>query len=294
MLIDEGYMPFIGYQTWYRIVGKKNAHKKPLLLLHGGPGSTHNYFEVLDKLAVQDERQLVMYDQIGCGESYVENRPDLWHMDTWIAELVALRQHLQLDGIHLLGQSWGGMLALEYLCNHTATGVASIVLSSTHPASWMWQQEQQRLVNYLPVAMRQAIEKAASTGDYTHADYIAAETEYMLRHAVGEVTEQTPECVRRPAKKGRQSYLVAWGPNEFTASGTLRDYDVTTRLADIKQPTLIVSGGDDLCTPYIAKYMYDNIPDARWELFRHCRHSCFVEHNDKYITLMQQWLNNYD
>ena len=97
MEIREGYMPFKGYKTYYRIVGKKTGDKKPLVLLHGGPGSTHNYFEVLDRLAEEDGRELVMYDQIGCGESYVENRPDLWTAETWIEELKALREHLGLD-----------------------------------------------------------------------------------------------------------------------------------------------------------------------------------------------------
>ena len=68
MEIREGYMPFMGYQTYYRMVGTLTGNKKPLILLHGGPGSTHNYFEVLDRLAEEDVRQQVMYDQIGCGE----------------------------------------------------------------------------------------------------------------------------------------------------------------------------------------------------------------------------------
>ena len=97
MEIREGYMPFKEYKTYYRIVGKKTGNKKTLVLLHGGPGSTHNYFEVLDRLAEEDGRELVMYDQIGCGESYVDNRPDLWKAETWIEELKAIREHLGLD-----------------------------------------------------------------------------------------------------------------------------------------------------------------------------------------------------
>ena len=108
MEIREGYMPFMGYQTYYRMVGTQTGNKKPLILLHGGPGSTHNYFEVLDRLAEEDGRQLVMYDQIGCGESYVEDRPDLWNAEVWIRELEELRSHLGLSQAHLLGQSWGG------------------------------------------------------------------------------------------------------------------------------------------------------------------------------------------
>ena len=71
--VKEGYMPFLDYKVYYRIVGESKGKKKPLLLLHGGPGSTHNYFEVLDKLSVLDDRMIISYDQLGCGNSFVED-----------------------------------------------------------------------------------------------------------------------------------------------------------------------------------------------------------------------------
>ena len=89
-------------------------------------------------MAEMDNRQIIMYDQIGCGESFVENRPDLWNKEVWIEELMSLRKHLGLDEVHILGQSWGGMQLLEYICNYKPEGVKSIILSSTLPASWMW------------------------------------------------------------------------------------------------------------------------------------------------------------
>lgn len=294
MEIREGYMPYLEYKTYYRIVGKKTGDKKPLVLLHGGPGSTHNYFEVLDRLAEEDGRELIMYDQIGCGESYVENRPDLWRPEVWVEELIQLRKHLGLSEMHLLGQSWGGMLLLDYVCNYKPEGLKSLILSSTLPASWMWGEEQHRMIKELPREMQDAIEKATSTGDYSDPVYVAAETEYMLRHAAGAVTEDSPECLRRPVKKGGEAYVVGWGPNEYTPMGTLKDYDVTKQLKDIKEPTLVVNGGNDLCTPYIAKYMYDRIPNSKWELFQYCRHMCFVEDNDKYVEMMKEWLNAND
>ena len=106
MKIVEGYMPFLEYQTYYRIVGEK-TDKAPLVLLHGGPGSTHNYFEVLDRLAEEDGRQIIMYDQIGCGNSYVDNRPDLWNAETWANELIALRKHLGIEEMHLCPRADG-------------------------------------------------------------------------------------------------------------------------------------------------------------------------------------------
>ena len=294
MEIREGYMPFLEYKTYYRVVGKNTGNKKPLVLLHCGPVSTHNYFEVLDRVAEEDGRQLVMYDQIGCGNSYVENRPDLWNSKVWIEELIELRKHLGLDEIHLLGQSWGGMQTLEYVCNYKPEGLKSIILSSTLPASWLWAEEAQRMIAQMPQDMQDAIKKATESGDYSSPEYQAAEAEYMRQHCAGEVTENDPECLRRPKKAGRESYVVGWGPNEFTPLGTLKDYDVIDQLGDIKEPALIINGGNDLCTPYVAKFMYDRIPNSEWELFRTCRHMCFVEENDHYVEVLKKWMNKND
>lgn len=293
MKINEGYMPFMGYKTYYRTVGER-TDKAPLILLHGGPGSTHNYFEVLDRVAEEDGRMLVMYDQIGCGNSYVDGRPELWKAETWVNELIALRKHLGLDTCHLLGQSWGGMLLLTYICGYEHSGVKSGILSSTLPASWLWGIEQARMIKELPEEYQEAIKTATETGDYSSDIYQRAEEEYMLRHAAGKPDPDGPECLLRKKRTGRESYVVGWGPNEYTPMGTLKDYDVIDKLKDIKEPCLVINGGNDLCTPYIAKIMYDNIPNSRWELFRECRHMCFVEDNDHYVEVLKEWLNEKD
>ena len=293
MKINEGYMPFMGHHTYYRTVGER-TDKAPLILLHGGPGSTHNYFEVLDRVAEEDGRMLVMYDQIGCGNSYVDGRPELWTAETWVNELIALRKHLGLDTCHLLGQSWGGMLLLTYICGYEHSDVKSGILSSTLPASWLWGIEQARMIKELPEEYQEAIKTATETGDYSNDIYQRAEEEYMLRHAAGKPDPNGPECLLRKKRTGRESYVVGWGPNEYTPMGTLKDYDVIDKLKDIKEPCLVINGGNDLCTPYIAKVMYDNIPNSRWELFRECRHMCFVEDNDHYVEVLKEWLNEKD
>lgn len=241
MKINEGYMPFMGHHTYYRTVGER-TDKAPLILMHGGPGSTHNYFEVLDRVAEEDGRMLVMYDQIGCGNSYVDGRPELWTAETWVNELITLREHLGLDTCHLLGQSWGGMLLLTYICNYEHSGVKSGILSSTLPASWLWGIEQARMIKELPEEYQEAIKTATETGDYSSDIYQRAEEEYMLRHAAGKPDPDGPECLLRKKRTGRESYVVGWGPNEYTPMGTLKDYDVIDKLKDIKEPCLVING----------------------------------------------------
>lgn len=290
-MILDGSISYLGYQTYYRIVGPVNSRKTPLLMLHGGPGSTHYYFELLDRLADEDGRLLISYDQLGCGNSYLEGHPELWTMETWLGELEAVRKALGLKEVILLGQSWGGMLLLEYMCHQEHPGVKGIVLSSTLPSSRLWGEEQARLIRQLPAGMQAAIRDATARNDYTSPEYQAAEDLYMELHAAGKPAPDAPDCLTRLEKRGKESYVIGWGPNEFTPTGTLKDFDVLDCLHKIDVPALIISGGNDLCTPYIAKTMYDRIPNARWELFRDCRHVCFAEETDRYISLLKTWLN---
>lgn len=293
MKIEEGFMPFKGFRTYYRVVGEPTPGKAPLLLLHGGPGSSHNYFEVLDRLAATG-RQIVSYDQLGCGQSYVADRPDLWNQQVWTEELVALRAHLGLDRVHILGQSWGGMLLIGYLIDHKPAGIVSAILSSTLSNSQLWGHEQHRLIRFMSEEDQQAIAQAEQTGHYDTPEYARANDHFMELHCAGAVTADSPECLRRKKQSGAESYLVAWGPNEYTPMGNLRDFDYTSRLKEIGCPCLITSGTNDLCTPLVAKTMYDNLPNARWELFDGTRHMSFVEQNDKYVALLTEWMESVE
>ena len=290
-MVHEGTIPYLSYRTYYRIAGDPGSRKTPLLLLHGGPGSTHNYFEVLDRLAEEDGRQIISYDQLGCGNSFLDGHPELWTMETWLGELTTVREALDLGEVILLGQSWGGMLLLEYICRHPHPGVKGIVLSSTLPSAKLWALEQARMLRQLPEELQAIIRQAVDSGDFTSADYRAVEEYFMTLHAAGKYGEGDPECLTRPARHGEECYLTAWGPNEFTPIGTLKDFDVTEELGRIDVPVLITSGGNDLCTPYIAKVMHDAIPSSRWELFRDCRHMCFAEANGEYCALLREWMN---
>lgn len=293
--ITEGYLPFLGHQTYYRLVGeRKDNGKAPLLLLHGGPGSTHNYFEVLDRIADEDDRQLVMYDQLGCGKSYLDGCPELWTQDTWLDELEALRSNLHLDACHILGQSWGGMMQIAYAIERKPRGVRSYIISSGHPSSSLWEQEGLRRVRMLPQKKQDAIAAALQSGDFSGADYEEAVAEYMRRYCDYPVLPDSPECLSRPKRRGAEAYLYGWGPNEFSPTGSLRNFEYVDRLGEIEIPTLICSGVSDLCSPLIAKTMHDGIRNSRWELFAHSHHMCFVEETERYCSLIIDWMNLHD
>jgi proline iminopeptidase len=112
----EGFIPFKGFKTWYKIVGTgEEPGKLPLLLLHGGPGACYDYLWSLADMA-DTGRRVIFYDQLGCGLSSLDvSKPELWTIELYLEEINAVREALGLEHIHLLGQSWGGMLAMEYM-----------------------------------------------------------------------------------------------------------------------------------------------------------------------------------
>ncbi|MGE0441651.1 MAG: alpha/beta fold hydrolase [Gemmatimonadales bacterium] len=143
----DGYVPFKGYRTWYRVAGDLGSGI-PLVLLHGGPGIPCGAFDpLMDRLA--PERPVIRYDQLGCGRSDRPADPSLWRVETFLEELAAVREALGLERIHLLGHSWGGMLALEYLLTRPS-GVISLTLSSSLCSTPFWTEELHRLRDQLP------------------------------------------------------------------------------------------------------------------------------------------------
>lgn len=289
--IKTGFISHQHGRTFYRIVDPQ-LPLPPLLLLHGGPGSTHAYFEMLDELALRSQRPLIMYDQIGCGRSTrFDDDPTRYTAQLWLDELKALVSGLGLQHFHLLGQSWGGMLAIMYLCQERPAAVKSVILSSTLSSATLWAQELHRLVQELPSTDRQAILVAEKTKDYTTAAYQLANTHFMQRHAYPPVTAPS---YPPPYKPGTSAYLAGWGPNEYTPQGTLIPYEYTNSLPTLPYATLITSGSEDLCTPLMAKTMMDALPHSRWELFENCRHMPFVEYPQRYQQLLNTWLRQHD
>ena len=280
----EGYVEHGGGRTWYRVVGESRDGLDPLLCLHGGPGSTHNYFTPLERLA-EDGRAVVLYDQLGCGRS---DRPDgiVWGVGVFLDELAALREELDLERVHLLGTSWGGMLALEHaLSGHG--GLTSLVLSSTLASIEEWVAEALRLRAELPADVVATMESHEAAGDYDAPEYRAAldvfDDRYVRRGAIGR-----PELDRMKAGLGSESYRAMVGPNEWTVTGALRGWDVRDRLGEITVPALVARGRYDMCTEAIAATLLRGLPDAREAVFEESSHMPALEESDRYLEVVER------
>lgn len=278
-------MPFRGFETWYRDLGPEDG--VPLVCLHGGPGSTHHYFQPLERLA-EEGRRLVLYDQLGCGGSDRPDDPDLWTVDLFLDELRTLRETLRLERIHLLGTSWGSMLAIEYALTRPP-GLVSLTLNSPPTSSETWTAEAERLRDELPEHHRRAIAEHEAAGTLDHPDYRAAEDEFWRRHIC--LLDPPPDFViRGRAEKGTPVYRALWGTSEWRADGRLRDWDVRDRLGEIHVPTLVTSGRYDECSPELAEEARRGIPGAERVLFEESSHMAFAEEPDRYRAVLSDFL----
>jgi proline iminopeptidase len=282
MVAEQGYVDFRGYRTWYRSVGEGST---PLLALHGGPGSTHHYFAPLERLA--DERRVVLYDQIGCGAS---DRPaDIeWSVDVFGGEVEAVREQLGLERIHLLGTSWGGMLALEHVLSG-AEGIVGLILSSTLASVDQWAAEQKRLRDVLPPDVIEILDRHERAGTYDDPEYEQAMEVYFDRHFY-RGPKPRAEIERWREGRAPDVYRAMQGPNEWTVTGALRGWDVRDRLGEIDVPTLVVRGRYDMCTPAIAETLVHGIPGAREVVLEQSSHTPVLEETDRYLDVLRRFM----
>jgi L-proline amide hydrolase len=268
VLVPEGFLPFRGFRTWYRVVGDPElTGRLPLLVLHGGPGSAHDALEGLGALSGQG-RRVVFYDQLGSGESDRPHDSSLWTVETFVDQLRSVREGLGLGEIHILGSSWGGMLALEYALTEPE-GLASLVLNSTPTSAPRWAKETAKLAAGLD------------------------EQEFRRRHIIR--LDPEPEVVGRGRKKfGKQVYETMWGPNEFTVTGTLKDWDVIGRLGEIRVPTLITSGRHDEATPALMEPLYEGIAGSEWAIFEDSAHMAYLEEPERYLQVVGGFLQRVE
>jgi proline-specific peptidase len=282
--VDEGRIPFRGYETWYRSVG--DGPGMPLLCLHGGPGSTHVGLTALEPLA--DERRLVLYDQLGSGNSSRPSDPSLWTIDLFLDELANLRDALGLDRVHLLGHSWGGMLAQEYALLQP-DGLVSLVLSSTLSSAALWRAESLRLRAELPAETREALDVHEAAGTTSDPEYERAISEFLHRHLCR--LDPWPPIVEQVIRSTNlEIYYTMWGPSEAHPSGVLAGWDVTPRLGEIRVPALVLCGRYDEATPRQAEAIAAALQDAELVVFEQSAHLSPLEEPERYLSTVRVFL----
>ena len=278
-----------GFQVWSRSIGGGSANERTaLLVIHGGPGVPHQYLENLAALA-SDVQRVIFYDQLGCGFSDKPDEPERWRLSRFVNEIDVVRKALRLDEVILLGQSWGGMLSIEYALQQPS-GLKGMILSNTSPSARLLEDESKKLLKALPARTLDTITRHEAAGTTDQPEYLQAMGEFYGRHVLR--VQPMPDQVQYSFDHMGQAYGVMWGPNEFTLTGNLQSLDRINDLHRIQCPVLLICGEHDECTPAIHELMQTKIARSRLAVLSGCSHLSHIENPELYMQHVQHFIDH--
>ena len=279
-------------ETWYRIVGDLSSPKTPVVVLHGGPGAAHNYTIGIAEIIAASGRPAILYDQLGCGLStHLPDAPvEFWTPELFMEELDLLTKHLGIqENYSLIGQSWGGMLVMQYATTDRP-GLKALIVADSPASMAIWSSEAAKLRALLPVEVEAALKAAEAAGDYTSPEFVAAMDVYYQRHVCRIPFPQNVLDSFAQIEADPTVYHTMNGPSEFLCIGTLKTWDIHDQLHKISVPTLLVSGAYDEATPGMVQEIHRRIPDVTWELFPESAHMPHVEEPERFARVVNGFL----
>ncbi|MEI6486043.1 MAG: proline iminopeptidase-family hydrolase [Sphingomonadales bacterium] len=289
----EAMVAVPGGRIYVRVNGAITADRPPILFIHGGPGSSH--WSWLNATALADERAVILYDQLDSGRSDRPGDPANWQIPRFLDEIEAIRAHFGITRWHVLGGSWGGTLALEYGARQPAA-LAGLVLQSPLVSTAIWLQDAALLKAGMPAEVRDLLDRCDTPGAAPAAACQAATDVFYARHVRQVIPPPAIAAYRDalPAPFAGNIYNAMWGRAEFTATGTLKDYDGRPLLTKLDgRRTLFVAGSDDEARPAtIAGFA--RTAHAQFAEISGAAHSIMLDNPAAYLALLRTWLNARD
>jgi proline iminopeptidase len=273
-----------GFKLFYRVFGNG---ENILLCLHGGPGAMHDYLLPLGELG-DDRVKVVLYDQLGCGKSERPREKSHYTIEYGVEEVEGVRQALKLGKINLFGNSYGGALALQYALKYQRN-IKKLIISSGLASVRETVAEMRRLKTLLPKEVQDTLAKYEATEDYQNPEYLKA-VDVFYRNFLCRLPEWPEELARTMNGLSTDVYWTMNGPNEFTITGNLRDWDITARLPEIHVPTLITVGRYDEVTPRVAETIHRGIPGSKLVLFENSAHVAMLEERERYLNTVREFI----
>lgn len=290
--------PIGKFKVWTKTVG--NNPKIKVLLLHGGPGLTHECFESFDGYFPQESIEYIYYDQLG---SYYSDQPNdnrLWTNERFVEEVEQVRKALKLDNtnFYLLGQSWGGILAMEYALKYQKNLKGLIISNMMASAPAYNKYAEQVLGPQLDPKVFNQIKEFEKNKDYANPKYMDLlmnfyYTEHILRFPVA----QWPESINRAFKHLNPNvYVYMQGPSEFgiTGSASLKDWDITSKLKTLTVPTLAIGSKYDTMDPEHMKWISKEVKNGRFLFCPNGSHLSQYDDQKHYFPGIIQFLRDVD
>ncbi|KZV85752.1 proline-specific peptidase [Exidia glandulosa HHB12029] len=274
--------------TWYEIHGDLST-ARPLIVLHGGPGIPHYYLGPIARLATTHKIPVVLYDQLGCGNSthLPEKNGDVsfWTIQLFLDELENLIRGLGITEYDLLGHSWGAILASEHAVRQPP-GLRRLILFSPPSSMKLWVEAANRLRLHLPQAVQDSLSRCEEKGDYESEEYHVSVDEFYKRFLCR--TQPTPaELAESFEALGNDTtvYMTMNGPSEFNVTGVIKDWSIIDRVHLIDCPTLLINGYYDEAQNSVVQPYFDNLKDVTWVKFAESSHMACLEERDSSYAL---------
>jgi proline iminopeptidase len=286
--------PVGDFRVWTRRFGS-NPHLK-VLLLHGGPGATHEYLETCDSYLPAAGVEYYFYDQLGSAFSDQPDEPSLWEIDRFVDEVEQVRVALGLgpDDFVLYGQSWGGVLAIEYALAHQQQlkGLVVSNMMASIPAYNRYAEEV--LMPTMDQDALAEIKRLEAAGETDDPSYEALLMEHHYVHHVCRLpADEWPDPVVRGFAHINQSiYVPLQGPSELGASGKLEHWDRTADLHRIGVPTLVMGAEHDTMDPAHLRWMAEQLPQGRYHHSPDGSHLAIVDDADTYFAGFVEFLHS--
>ncbi len=283
------------FRVWTKRVG--NNPRIKLLLLHGGPGATHEYFEAADSFLPAGGVEYYYYDQLGSAYSDQPDDPRLLDVDRFVDEVEQVRQALGLgpDNFYLLGHSWGGILAIEYALQHQdkLKGLVISNMMSSIPAYNRYAREV-LMPEMDPDALAEA-KRMEAAGEHEDPRYEALLQPHYERHVLRRPLAEWPEpALRSFAKINKQVYVPMQGPSELGASGLLAQWDRTADLERITVPTLVIGARHDTMDPAWMEMMSRKLPRGQYLHLPDGSHMAMYDDQDAYFAGLLAFMRAVD
>jgi proline iminopeptidase len=284
------------FHVWTKRVGNNPTQK--VLLLHGGPGATHEYLEAFDSYLPGAGIEYYYYDQLGSAFSDQPDAPELWELPRFVDEVEQVRQALSLDAsnFYLYGQSWGGILAIEYALEHQENLKGLIIsnMMASIPAYNVYAQGV--LMPAMDSEVLAEIQSLEEAEDYDNPRYMELLVKHhYVDHILRMPADEWPDPVNRAfARINYEIYTPLQGPSELGASGKLVNWDRTASLSEIQVPTLVIGAEHDTMDPKHMKWMASAFPNGRYLYCPNGSHLAMYDDQVTYFEGLIEFIRDMD
>jgi len=300
---DTGYVIKTGGSKMITVDGKYSVWTKKIgdgkikvLLLHGGPGFSHDYFECFEDFLPKEGMEIYYYDQLGCGNSDKPADTTLWNIPRYVEEVEQVRKGLGLDNFYLLGHSWGSMLAMEYLQkyqSHVKGAVLSNMTAGIKSYTSYTATLKKKFFNAAETARYDSLDKAKKYDSQEFQDLLMNK---LYTHVIcGLPIEKWPAPLMTAFKKANMPiYIQMQGIDEFHVTGNFKNWEMWDRLHNITVPTLVIGGMNDEMNPEDMKKEGSLIPNSRTYLCPNGAHMAMYDDQQNYFTNLIAFLKDVD